>query len=63
MSPVSLRRYRVVFIDYTAHEIIVLADNRPQAIDKAQAHYVCDGLASFKNIDRQIEWTAEEVRP
>lgn len=60
MSPATLRRYRVSFVDWEPHETVVLAANEEQAIAKAVALYTVNGLADFTSMEADaIDWEAE----
>jgi hypothetical protein len=62
MNPVSSRRYRVKFIDYSIFEVFVLAESKADALVKAQALYVADGLTGLSVVNHETEWMAQEVQ-
>jgi predicted metal-dependent peptidase len=65
MSPVSLSRYRVSFIDHDVYDIVVEAVSEAAAIKKARRIYNLNGDASGNSYPES--WTTEplvqEVQP
>lgn len=63
MSPAATRRYRVSFVDWEVHEVIVMAVDQDAAVTKAIAMYQLNGVAEFTSGDKHaVDWKAELVR-
>lgn len=67
MSPAATRRYRVSFVDWEVHEVVVMAVDQNAAVAKATAMYQLNGVAEFTSgdkhaVDCKAELVREEVR-
>ena len=60
MSPAAPRRYIVGFASWTMYEVIVIANNKREAIAKGKALYDLNGLGEFSVSDFGEErWHAQ----